>query len=1100
MKQFHSLCFLTILLCLHGAARAGHGLDFVQNNRQWPEPVQYKADLPGGVVFFAADRFVYNYQSAEDVTRLQESIKQKKDIRHEYVRGHAYQVLFPGCNPSAIISGNGKKEYYHNYFLGNDPSKWSTGVAVYEGITYDELYPGIDLSVYSNGAAMKYDFIVAAGADPSRIHLKFDGAIPRLTQEGTLEIRTSVNTVAEQVPYVYQLIGGVKKEVPCRYAMDRKGEICFAFPEGYDRDMVLIIDPTLVFITWTGSTAPNIAGATAYDQAGNLYALAGVFGPGWPVTTGAYQTAAPGPNFVTPPPYVDIAINKYNSTGSALLYSSYLGGQDLDISHSIAINDDGEVIIAGYTASADFPVTPGCYSNTLQGPDDLFALRFNAAGTALLGATLIGGSGTEGVGISGGGGGDVAVDNMGNILCAGVTIAADFPVTPGAAQPAGGGLNGYDVCVFKFDPTCSSLLFSTYLGGSMYDAALSMQYKSTGEILICGATYSPDFPTTPATIHPTALGGADGYLTVLSADGSTILYSTYLGTPASDAGYMTAEDAAGNIYVSGYSDGGYPVSPGLYSNLPGRLFLHKLSLSLTDIASTRLGGGGGFIYPHALAVDECGSPCFAFIHNGETIPVTPNAHQSAPGGIYIGQLTADMTALNYATHLGNPLINSIPMGKAVFDQDGYLYASFDLTQFTGTFPTTPGCYAPVTLAPASDRDAISYKFKLDPSGAGAEAQINGNDTGCVPFAVQFGNNSVNAVSYLWDFGDGTTSTNAAPTHTYTLPGTYQVQLIAYNPNACITSDTSLITIYVLQHDTAYASADSTLCAPGPLVLRAPTGYQSHVWQDGSAGPTLFVSEAGLYHVVSSYLCSHRIDSFVVEKIDLTFDLGPDTTLCEPYVLKGPPIAGAAYLWSNGDVGLSFTVPASGRYWLRISKRECAFTDTVVVTYNTNIVNATDTTICNDLPVDLVLQAPGLSGGTTLWSTGSTAQEIRVQLPGTYWVTVTRGTCRNSDTTHIAYEYCECEMHIPSAFSPNGDGRNDVFRALTPLECILSNFTLSVYNRWGQRVFLSTDHRKGWDGRFGSEPADIGIYMYVVEGYTGSQAARRYRTGDVMLVR
>lgn len=1084
-RLFRSAVLVSAFLSTSPNAEAGDRLDFVRNDRQWPQQVRYKAALPGGSVFFTPDRFVYSYYSRNDMDRIHELYEQKKDIRKEQMHGHAYQVLFVGCNASAPVTGNDRRSYYHNYYLGKDPAHWSAGVPVYGNIGYDELYPGIDLKVYSRGNSMKYDFIAAAGADPSVIRLKFDGVVPKLTRAGTLELRTSVNTVIEQAPYVYQLIGGRKLEVKCHYTIDAGGQVGFAFPEGYNRTAALVIDPTLVFAGWSGSTSENFGACATYDQAGNFYSTSSIGGPGWPVTMGAFQTT-PGGGFGMG----DIGLNKYNSTGTTLLYSTYLGGGDGDGAINILVNSNNEPVIFGGTGSTDFPTTAGCYKNTITATEDFFVTHFNAAGTALIGSTYIGGTDLEGFGD-----GDLKFDHLGNIICVSNTMSTDFPVTAGAYQATNHG--GFDLCLFKFNPTCSSLLFSTYLGGNNSDLAGALELTNTGNLAVCGGSASTDYPTTPGALQPALAAGTDAFVSVLSANAATLLSSTYLGTIGMDIGVKLQVDISDNIYVAGHTSGNYPVTAGLYTNTDGALFVHKLTSTLGNIVSTRLAANDANMgsAPFAFGVDDCGYVCYAVFTGDTSLPITAGAYQAGPATMYIGQLNSSMTALNYATYLGSLNDGAHSHGQAVFDPLGNLYTSLCMQTFT----TTPGVWCPASQT-GGVFDGLSFKFKLDPQITDAQFQLNGNDSGCVAYTISFTNNSANAVSYLWEFGDGDTSTAFAPTHTFTAPGIYYVKLTAYNPASCKTSDMDSLPVYVLPTDTVFASSDSNFCHPGSLVLHAPAGYAAYQWQDGSANSSLTVTEGGEFFVVSANMCSRRIDSFSVEKIDLAFSLGPDTVVCAPYLLEGPVIDGAAYLWKGGSTAQRITVQSSGSYWLTVSKKGCSHTDTAVVNYQTNKTKTTDTSFCNDKPVDLVLEAAIPPGATALWSTGSTQPNIRVQLPGTYWVTVTKGTCYKSDTTKVIHEYCDCQLSIPSAFSPNDDGRNDVFRVLVPSACALSGFTMSVYNRWGQRVFVTTDHRKAWDGTFNGVPADQGTYMYVVDGYAGSKGVHKQQTGDVMLVR
>ena len=1086
MKLLRSSVLMIACWGLSQGAMADSGLDFVQNYKQWPQQVQYKAGLPGGTVFFTPNSFVYSYYSQEDMEQMHKAMTQK-DTLQRTVRGHAYRVLFAGSNPSVSIAGKNKKAYYHNYFMGNDPSRWSGGVPVYENITYDELYPGIDLAVYSQGHSMKYDFIAAPGTDPSLIRLQFEGVEPVLTENGNIELHTSVNTVVEQAPYVYQVTDGLKKEVKCRYVMHADKTIGFVFPEGYDRSQTLIIDPTLVFVTWSGSTGENFGGCATYDAAGNFYSTSQV-SSGWPVTLGAFQTTP----VLGGIGLADIGINKYNSSGSALIYSTYLGGNDGDGAIKISVNSNNELVVLGQTSSTDFPVTPGCFQNTIGGGMmDFFVLHFNAAGTGLVGSTYMGGNGQESSS------GDLRTDQSGNILCAGSTSSANFPITLGAYQPVKS--DSLDGCIFKLNATCSALLSSTYIGGSGDDLIESVAQKSNGSIVVCGGTNSANYPTTPGAMLTTSPGNTDGFVSVLNTTTTALQHSTYLGTSMHDYGFKLQVDTANNIYAAGYTVGAYPVTPGLYNNTNGALFVQKLSPSLAGIQSTRLGGNINFMTenpPFAFLVDACGYVYYAIFTGDTGLATTPGAFQSSPATMYIGQLNTTMTALNYGTYLGSENDGAHTHGQATFDPYGTLYTSLCMGSFA---ISTPGAWRPVSMA-GGLFDGLSFKFKLDTSMLHASPDITGNDTGCAPYPVQFINNSSNGVTYLWDFGDGNTTTAFAPAHTYTAPGTYHVVLKAYNPATCKTEDSSSLVITVLANEIAHSVADTVLCQPGSMVLQAPPGYQSFQWQDGSANSFFSVSTGGTYFVTATRLCAVRTDTFHMEAVDPSFSLGPDTTICIPYNLSGPVAPGIDYLWSNGSTAAQITVNASNHYWLKVSAKGCAHTDTVIVTYKDNKATTSDVFYCNNQPINLKLKTTIPPGSAALWSTGSTDSHIVVNAPGTYWVTVTEGTCYNSDTTEVIKEYCACSLFVPTAFSPNDDGRNDVFLVQLPSGCSFSSFTLSVYNRWGERIFTSNDPLKGWDGTTKGIAAELGVYMYTVEGYAGSKRVHKKQKGDVTLIR
>jgi len=413
------------------------GLEFVENKGQWDNRARYAASLPGGGVFLTNDGFVYTYTSQEDMDRLHKLWHdENKDVLHEKVRRHAYKVTFAGANLSGGFAAEQKRQHYYNFFIGNDRSKWAGGVAAYGKVTHNNIYNGIDLAVYSQQSSLKYDFIVAAGADPGQIVLTYEGVKPVLTESGHLRIKTSVNELTEQAPYSYQLIGGQKKEVKSRYKLSGN-TVTFEFPEGYDKSLPLVIDPVLVFATFSGGGSTGFgsgyyAYSTTYDDEGNMYASSGAYHLGWPTTLNAFQDNFGGVR--------DVTVNKYNATGSTLIYSTYYGGNGADFPHAMKVNANGELVIVGSTNSTNLPVTPGSYSTSLNGASDMFVAHFNQGGTDLIGGTYMGGSGIEPTAFSLNGTNPITANNNGissplelefdaegNIWVVGNTTSADFP-------------------------------------------------------------------------------------------------------------------------------------------------------------------------------------------------------------------------------------------------------------------------------------------------------------------------------------------------------------------------------------------------------------------------------------------------------------------------------------------------------------------------------------------------------------------------------------------------------------------------------------------------------------------------------------------------
>jgi gliding motility-associated-like protein len=376
------------------------GLDFIENKGQWNSEAKFKAEIPNGALFLTDKGFVFNYASREDLSKLDEHNdpdhkSTAKETNQGVVHFHAYKVNFTGANTGVKYAYEDKRYAYHNYFFGNDKSKWAGNVGLYGKITQQNIYNGIDAKIYSKGNSLKYDFVVNPGGDISQIKLSFDGVTPVLRPDGSLYIKTSVNEITELAPYTYQMIDGKEKAVKCNYKLE-KGVLTFECPEGYDKTQTLIIDPVLVFATYSGGTGAGngyYAYSTTYDDDGNMYASSGAYQFGWPTTVGAYQAVFNGVQ--NSGLSREVGINKYNATGSTLIYSTYYGGNLNEFPHALKVNHNGELVLIGSTNSANLPVTAGSYDNSLGGASDMFVAHFNSTGTGLIGATYLGGSNVE---------------------------------------------------------------------------------------------------------------------------------------------------------------------------------------------------------------------------------------------------------------------------------------------------------------------------------------------------------------------------------------------------------------------------------------------------------------------------------------------------------------------------------------------------------------------------------------------------------------------------------------------------------------------------------------------------------------------------------
>ncbi|HNB82279.1 MAG TPA: PKD domain-containing protein, partial [Chitinophagaceae bacterium] len=606
--------------------------------------------------------------------------------------------------------------------------------------------------------------------------------------------------LTEWKPYCYQNIEGVRKEVSCAFQL-KNGQLGFQAGKEYNPDYDLIIDPTLVFCTFTGSTADNWGFTATNDTLGNFYAGGIVSGIGYPVSTGAFQLSYGGGTTTSGSQFpCDVGISKFNTTGNTLLFATYLGGLDNEQPQSIIVDNNQNLCIAGRTYSNNFPVTTGCYDPTYNGGGDLFVTKMNPAGTALIGSTYVGGSledasNEEALEFVGGilkhnygddARSEIIFDASNNVYIAACTKSADFPVV-NPFQPALAGLQ--DAVVVELNNNLSSLLWSTFAGGNQNDAAyvLSLNKINPNELFVAGGTMSNNFPVTAGTLHSSYQGGlTDGFVMKFNATTKAFMAGTFIGTNAYDQVYGVQTDDSNHLYIMGQTLGAYPVTAGVYSNPNSSQFISKLDVNLNSILVSTVFGTGTTaatdISPNAFLVDKCqnvyvsgwggaiGGP-----FNSSTLGLpTMNPLQGTTDGndFYFIVFNKNLLSLLYASFFGQNggVSEHVDGGTSRFDQNGVIYQAICAACGASTiFPTTAGSYSPTNPSPNCNLAALKISFDLQ--NPDADAQASGATLGCVPFTVQFVNNSTSAINYVWDFGDGSPTTTAVnPSHTYTTAG------------------------------------------------------------------------------------------------------------------------------------------------------------------------------------------------------------------------------------------------------------------------------------------------------------------------------------------
>ncbi|MEV0401817.1 SBBP repeat-containing protein, partial [Actinoallomurus sp. NPDC050550] len=633
-------------------------LAFEPNRGQTAAQVRYLAHGPGYGVFITAVRTV--------LTLAPRSARGAVGRAPQAAPGSAAAQAGRGSAPGTgvalsfrAVGGNAHPQMVAgdrfaggvNYLRGRDRAGWRTNLPTYGQVTERGVYPGVDLRWSGTQRGLDYDVTMAPNADPGVVHLAVDGmrGQPRLNSGGDLVLPTTVGDVVQRAPRAYQVIDGRSHPVAARYALSDRNDVGFAVG-AYDHQRPLIIQPRLVYSTYLGRTGGNEGLGIAVDSAGNAYLTGFTNSVNLPVTAGAFQTTLAGG--------ADVFVTKLNPTGTALVYSTYLGGTRTDNGFAIAVDSAGNAYLTGATNSVNFPVTAGAFQTTYGGGTfDAFVTKLNPTGTGLAYSTYLGGTRTDK-------GFAIAVDSAGNAYLTGATNSVNFPVTAGAFQTTYGG-DTFDAFVTKLNPTGTGLAYSTYLGGTLggthTDNGFGIAVDGTGNAYVTGVTNSVDFPVTSGAFQIMLAGGADVFVTKLNPTGTALVYSTYLGGTRTDNGFAIAVDSAGNAYLTGATDSvNFPVTAGAFQTTYGGgtfdAFVTKLNPTGTGLAySTYLGGTRTDQGP-GIAVDGTGNAYVTGATNSVNFPVTAGAFQTTYGGgtfdAFVTKLNPTGTALVYSTYLG----------------------------------------------------------------------------------------------------------------------------------------------------------------------------------------------------------------------------------------------------------------------------------------------------------------------------------------------------------------------------------------------------------------------------------------------------------------
>ncbi len=861
------------------------GIRFTENKGQWDESVLFKARVDGGDVYVEKGGITFNFYDKLKYRSLHSGGRNLKPEERGKLNYHAYRLNFVGYNPSFEIQKSERGDDVENFFIGNNPARWQSEVPNFKRLKFIGLYKGIDYEAIASAQGMKYNFYVHQGSDPANIQLRYQGVEQIRLKNGVLHIQLSVNGVIEQQPYAYQLIGDSVIEVACKYKLNGN-LLTFEFPNDYNKNYELVIDPVLIFAAQSGSTADNFGMTATYDAQGNLYAGGTVFDNGYPTTIGAYSQLFSGP---TGAGITDIVLTKYNASGTGLIYSTYMGGSQAEIVTSLITDSGNNLYLYGATSSTNFPVTAGAYDQSFNGGQvlsfqfngttfnsgtDIFVAKLNSGGTGLLASTYVGGTGNDGVNynnylpptstvfpcFSPGGfvlfnespadslqynygdqyRGEIQLDKNGDVYVASSTRSSDFPVV-NAFQNALSGKQ--DAVVFKLNPSLNNLIWSSYLGGAGNDAGYALIVDDTLQVFVTGGTYSSNFPTVAGCYQTNAGGGkADGFLAKIHAAGNQIKKATYIGTAAYDQCYFVQSDRTGKIYVFGQSLGSMPVSPGVYANPGSKQFIMRFDNQLNTLdLSTVVGSGQASldISPSAFSVDKCSGSIsmtgwggnFVNCSTLNNMPVTPGAFQTtAPNGhdFYLMVLHPNASGLKYGSYFGGASSDEhVDGGTSRINEQGVLFQSVCAgCGGNDDFPVTSGAWpgTPGNSNYSNNCNNGVFKFDYEPVVTAAIASSTLN--ACSPGTFTFVNNSSPGLPFLWMLGGGandTTSQITNPVKTFTAPGTYTVKLTVYENQFCFTTASTQVVVNIFSPPLNAFSLSATPCNNTVSTINTSTG-------------------------------------------------------------------------------------------------------------------------------------------------------------------------------------------------------------------------------------------------------------------------------------
>jgi hypothetical protein len=663
---------------------------FTENNGQWDQEFKFMTNTAFGRVGFGSGNIYYDLVDAEF------------DAELGTVKGVGY-VLKLNFESSNLVNpqGSGLVEHKNNYIYGKAPSDWFSGVDNFRTITYEELWPGIDLKFYFNDNGLKYDYILHPGADVNNIKIIVEGSRSLEMNNNDLIINTPIDRSIQDKGLIAYYDDNSPEMIDARFRiLDDDG---YTFLLGnYDSSRTIIIDP-LIYSTYVSGSGWEHARAIDYDSSGNAYVTGFTLSTNFPTTTGAYDLTHNGGT--------DAYVFKLNPTGTSLGFCTFVGGSGSDSGYGIAVNSSSDIFVAGGTSSSNFPTAGSPFDSTHNGGYDAFVFKMRGTGASLSYSTFIGGASYD---MARG----LEIDGSGNAYIGGNTSSSNYPTSKSAYDTIFGGIS--DVFVTKLSANGNSLVYSTYIGGTSGDKAYDIAIDSAGNAYITG--YADNFgglsyPTTKGAYDTSGNLFEEVIVSKLNPTGNQLLLSTVVASSSMERGYGIDTDPSGNVYVAGWTrSSGFPTTTGAYQTTYkgtsgySEGFVLKLNVSFDKLVYSTFLGDTHNDEVNDIDVDSNGIAYVIGSTGSTNFPVTSDAENKTHAGgtldVFLTKFNAQGSALSYSTFRGGSS-NDYGYAIAVDESTGNLYVAG--VSSSTNFPTTNGAYS--TTHQGSD-DGIVFKFGI----------------------------------------------------------------------------------------------------------------------------------------------------------------------------------------------------------------------------------------------------------------------------------------------------------------------------------------------------------------------------------------------------